>query len=57
VHAVGIGDLPRGEAERRLDLLDAPDAGDEAEPFEVVPRSVLPGIADLVGSGGLASFP
>jgi hypothetical protein len=26
VHAVGVGDLPCGEAERRHDLPDAPDA-------------------------------
>jgi hypothetical protein len=31
VHSVGIRDLPRGEAERRADAPDAPDAGHEAE--------------------------
>ena len=38
MHAVGVGDLPRGEAERRLNLPDAPDAGGEAEPLEVDDR-------------------
>jgi len=38
VHDVCIRDLPRGEAERRLHLPDAPDAGDEAEPFQIGER-------------------
>jgi len=33
VDAVGVGDLLGPKAERRLDLPDAPDAGDEAEPL------------------------
>jgi len=38
VHAVGVGDLPRGEAKRRHDTADAADASDEAEPLEVGER-------------------
>src|SRR5262245_6712231 len=38
VHHVGVGDLSRDEAERRLYLPQAPDAGEEAEPLKVVER-------------------
>src|SRR5262249_49962786 len=35
VHPIGVRNLPRDEAERRLYLPDAADAGDEAEPFQI----------------------
>src|SRR5262245_4411927 len=38
VYTVGVGDLPRGEAERRLDLPNSPDPGHEAEPLEIRER-------------------
>jgi hypothetical protein len=38
VHSISIRDLPRGEAERRADAADAPDAGDEAERLKVGDR-------------------
>src|SRR5215831_12501117 len=38
VHAIGVGDLSRDETERRLDLPNSADAGDEAEPLEIGER-------------------
>src|SRR5262249_47613059 len=38
VHPIGVRNLRRDEAERRLYLPDAADAGDEAEPFQIGER-------------------
>jgi hypothetical protein len=38
MHAVSVGDLSRGEAERRHDAPNAPNPGDEPEPFQIGER-------------------